>query len=198
MNIDGKAYRTIWRVEGGVEIIDQTRLPHELAIVALRSVADVAQAIRDMQVRGAPLIGGTAAYGMAIAAAADSSDAALAAARHTAADLRCIREANDACDDAANKGRLGKEEDLEFHMAIAHASGNALFAETMELLHDDIQDGMDTARNLSKGEQKERVRILRDEHGAVLEALADNDADRARVAMRAHLHNAQRRIVGAK
>jgi methylthioribose-1-phosphate isomerase len=88
MNIDGKAYRTIWRVEGGVEIIDQTRLPHELAIVALRSVADVAQAIRDMQVRGAPLIGGTAAYGMAIAAAADSSDAALAAARQTLAATR--------------------------------------------------------------------------------------------------------------
>jgi len=130
--------------------------------------------------------------------ALEGEAAALAAARHTAADLRRIRETNEACNDAANKGRLGKEEDLEFHMAIAHASGNALFADTMELLHDDIQDGMDTARNLNKAEQKERVRILHDEHGTVLEALADSDADRARVAMRAHLHNAQSRIVGAK
>ncbi|MDP6952051.1 MAG: S-methyl-5-thioribose-1-phosphate isomerase, partial [Alphaproteobacteria bacterium] len=83
MNIDGKPYRTIWREPGGdgVQIIDQTRLPHELVIVTLRNVEDVARAIRDMLVRGAPLIGGTAAYGMAIAAAADASDGSLAAAR---------------------------------------------------------------------------------------------------------------------
>ena len=88
MNIDGKAYRTIWRTPDGVEIIDQTRLPHDLVIVTLRNVGDVAHAIRDMLVRGAPLIGGTAAYGMAIAAAADPSDAGLAKARETLAATR--------------------------------------------------------------------------------------------------------------
>jgi len=129
--------------------------------------------------------------------ALEGEAAALAASRHSARDLRAIQNANDACNKAAKEGRLGKQEDLAFHMAIANASGNALFAETMEMLHDDIQDGMDTARNLSKTELKERVRILRDEHGAVLEAIMDHDADRARVAMRAHLHNAQRRIVGS-
>ncbi|MBN35759.1 MAG: GntR family transcriptional regulator [Rhodospirillaceae bacterium] len=122
---------------------------------------------------------------------------ALAATRHTAHDLRVIRAASEACNNAAEDGRLGKQEDLEFHMAIARASGNALFAETMELLHDDIQNGMDTARNLGRSEQKKRFRILREEHGAVLEAIEDNDADRACVAMRSHLHNAQRRIVGS-
>ncbi len=88
MNIDGKAYRTIWRAEDGVQIIDQTRLPHELVIVTLRDIDDVARAIRDMQVRGAPLIGGTAAYGMAVAAAVDPSDIALAEAHEILATTR--------------------------------------------------------------------------------------------------------------
>ncbi len=128
--------------------------------------------------------------------ALEGEAAALAAVRHDAADLRAIRKASDACNEAALKGRLGKEEDLEFHMAIARASGNALFPDTMELLHDDIQNGMDMARHLTKAERKERVAILRQEHGMVLAALEDRDPDRARVAMRAHIGNAQRRVVG--
>ena len=94
------------------------------------------------------------------------------------------------------KGRLGKQEDLDFHMAIALASGNGLFPDTMELLHDDIQNGMDMARSLTKSERKERVVILKQEHAMVLAAIEDRDPDRARVAMRAHIGNAQRRIVG--
>ena len=89
MRIDGKAYRTIWpATDGAVEIVDQTRLPHELVVASLRSIADVAHAIRTMQVRGAPLIGAAAAYGMALAAAADPSDDALAAARAELAATR--------------------------------------------------------------------------------------------------------------
>ena len=58
MNVNGRPMRTIWLAEGGrtVEIIDQTRLPHELVIVGLETVEDAARAIRTMQVRGAPLI----------------------------------------------------------------------------------------------------------------------------------------------
>ncbi|RAH99939.1 S-methyl-5-thioribose-1-phosphate isomerase [Acuticoccus sediminis] len=79
---DGSARRTIWATgDGAVEIIDQTRLPHEYATKRLASVEDVAEAIAVMRVRGAPLIGATAAYGMAIAADVDPSDAALALAR---------------------------------------------------------------------------------------------------------------------
>ncbi|MBC6440157.1 MAG: FadR family transcriptional regulator [Rhodospirillales bacterium] len=124
--------------------------------------------------------------------------AALAALRRSVEDLRAIRVANDACNKVAKAGRLGKQEDLAFHMAIARAAGNDLFAKTMESLHDDIQDGMNMARSLSRDEQRARVRILRDEHEAVFEAIADHDSDRARVAMRAHLQNAQRRIVGSR
>jgi methylthioribose-1-phosphate isomerase len=96
MNIDGKSYRTIWLGSDGVsvEIIDQTKLPFALEIVTLRTLEDAAKAIATMQVRGAPLIGATAAYGVAVAMREDSSDeglasacAELAATRPTAVNL---------------------------------------------------------------------------------------------------------------
>ncbi len=83
MKVDGRPYRTIWLSGDGssVDVIDQRWLPHEFRIATLRSVADAATAIRDMWVRGAPLIGATAAYGVALAMRDDPSDAALDAAR---------------------------------------------------------------------------------------------------------------------
>ena len=58
MNINGKPYRTIWPGDDGwsVNIIDQTKLPHDFEIVTLRTLEDAAHAIESMQVRGAPLI----------------------------------------------------------------------------------------------------------------------------------------------
>ena len=85
MKINGTPYRTIWPADGGavVEIIDQTLLPHEFKIIQLKNLDDAAIAISDMQVRGAPLIGATAAYGVALAMAEASSDAAFDAAYDT-------------------------------------------------------------------------------------------------------------------
>jgi methylthioribose-1-phosphate isomerase len=79
VNVGDRHYRTIWLNEDGasVDIIDQRWLPHQFVVVTLKTVEDVAVAIRDMWVRGAPLIGVTAAYGMAIAARKDPSDAHL-------------------------------------------------------------------------------------------------------------------------
>jgi methylthioribose-1-phosphate isomerase len=97
MRVEGVHRRTIWLAEDGwsVEVIDQTRLPHDFAIVRLASAAEAATAIRDMIVRGAPLIGVTAAYGLALAMHADPSDGGLSdaaaligAARPTAVNLR--------------------------------------------------------------------------------------------------------------
>ncbi len=97
MKINGKATRTIWLADDGstVEIIDQTRLPHALVVVPLRSMQEAARAILTMQVRGAPLIGATAAYGLAMAIREDTSDEAidraielLAKQRPTAINLR--------------------------------------------------------------------------------------------------------------
>ena len=67
MRIEGKEYRTIWFENNTVKIIDQTKLPHQFIIKDLKTVKDAINAIKVMEVRGAPLIGGTAAYGMALA-----------------------------------------------------------------------------------------------------------------------------------
>ena len=67
MRIEGKEYRTIWYEDDVVKIIDQTKLPHQFIIKDLKTVKDAVNAIKIMEVRGAPLIGGTAAYGMALA-----------------------------------------------------------------------------------------------------------------------------------
>lgn len=81
MLVNGTATRTIWPIEQqSVEVIDQRLLPHQFKTIRLNDAAEAAAAIRDMVVRGAPLIGATAAYGMALAANEDSSDAALKAA----------------------------------------------------------------------------------------------------------------------
>ena len=79
MKIDGKPYRTIWVANDGwsVEIIDQTLLPHRFETLRLTTADQAAHAIKSMQVRGAPLIGATAAYGIALAMRADTSDEAL-------------------------------------------------------------------------------------------------------------------------
>src|SRR6266849_286304 len=79
MKVDGKHTRTIWVEADGwsIGIIDQTALPHRFTTVRLATLADVARAIATMQVRGAPLIGATAAYGVALALRADASDEAL-------------------------------------------------------------------------------------------------------------------------
>jgi methylthioribose-1-phosphate isomerase len=79
MKVDGKAMRTIWLEPDGwsVGAIDQTALPHRLSIVKLTSLEETAHAISAMVIRGAPLIGATAAYGMALALHADASDEAL-------------------------------------------------------------------------------------------------------------------------
>ncbi len=90
MNVGDKHYHTIWLNEDGrsVDIIDQRWLPHEFRIVTLKTVPDVATAIRDMWVRGAPLIGVTAAYGVAIAMTEDASDANLERVWHALNETR--------------------------------------------------------------------------------------------------------------
>ncbi len=97
MKVGATHYRTIWVEPDGwsVTVIDQTKLPFAFETVTLHDAEDVARAISDMLVRGAPLIGATGAYGMCLAVRADPSDVALdkahetlAAARPTAVNLR--------------------------------------------------------------------------------------------------------------
>ncbi|MES2293228.1 MAG: S-methyl-5-thioribose-1-phosphate isomerase [Pseudomonadota bacterium] len=96
MKINGKHYRSVWPIgEDAFGIIDQTRLPHELVTLMLRSADDAARAISTMQTRGAPLIGAVGAYGLALAMRGDASDEnltrvhdLLAQTRPTAINLR--------------------------------------------------------------------------------------------------------------
>jgi len=97
MKVNGTHYRTIWLNDDSwsVSIIDQTKLPHEFKTVPLTTIEEAAHAIKSMQVRGAPLIGITAAYGLCLALRGDASDetlarayALLAATRPTAVNLK--------------------------------------------------------------------------------------------------------------
>ena len=101
MKISGTHYRTIWLAADGwsIEVIEQTKLPHRFETLALKSAQDCARAIQSMQVRGAPLIGATAAYGVAMALREDPSNAHLeetvaflAEQRPTAINLRWALE----------------------------------------------------------------------------------------------------------
>ncbi len=137
MKVGGRHFRTIWLNADGrsVDIIDQRWLPHEFRIVTLKTVDDVAVAIHDMWVRGAPLIGVTAAYGTAIAMCDDSSDSnldavweMLHATRPTAINLKwaldemrsCLRKLPVGERGAASYVRASEiaEEDVELNRAM--------------------------------------------------------------------------------
>ena len=142
MKVAGVPYRSVWREADRVAIIDQTRLPFEFHTLRISDCDEIAHAIRSMQVRGAPLIGATAAYGIALAMSADPSDANLQNAaevlgntRPTAVNLRWAIErmtrrmqtiTSPARADAAwsEAGKIA-DEDIAFNLAIGR-HGQAL------------------------------------------------------------------------
>jgi methylthioribose-1-phosphate isomerase len=155
MKISGTHYRTIWPTAAGtIRVIDQSRLPFEFATIDLETLEDAAHAIRSMVVRGAPLIGATAAYGMALALRTDASDArvdeaarVLKATRPTAADLAwalgrmrsalvdiapnqradaALREAAAICDASVEQCRSIGAHGLEIIGALAAAHGRTV------------------------------------------------------------------------
>ncbi len=143
MKIGDTHYRSIWFEDGQVKIIDQRWLPHDFRIATLETLEDFATAIRDMWVRGAPLIGATAAYGIAREMARNASDEALAkaseilnATRPTAINLnwaldRCRRTLGGLAetDRAAAALQLAHEvadEDVEINAAIGRHGLNLI------------------------------------------------------------------------
>jgi methylthioribose-1-phosphate isomerase len=137
MKVDGRHFRSIWLEPNGwsVGAIDQRRLPHEFVVARLTSVDEAADAIRSMLVRGAPLIGATAAYGVALAVRADASDAALdraceilIATRPTAINLKWALDemqaalrplpASARCEAAYKRAREIAEEDVDINQQI--------------------------------------------------------------------------------
>ena len=131
MNIEGKAYRTIWFEKKSVKIIDQTKLPHQFIVKNLLTVKDSINAIKTMEVRGAPLIGATAAYGLVLSIIENKnqsflkkSSKDLIASRPTAINLewavdRMMKKisgvnSNDILKVALEEAKIIVEEDVEF------------------------------------------------------------------------------------
>jgi methylthioribose-1-phosphate isomerase len=160
MNINGKHYRTIWLNDDGwsVEIIDQTKLPFVFETVTLGDLDEAARAIKSMQVRGAPLIGATAAYGVALALRADASDEALdraceqlAATRPTAINLRwALEEMKKAVSNQPHDKRV----------AAAYARAAAICDEDVETNRRIGEHGLGLVRAHSDKKGSKRVNIL--------------------------------------
>ncbi len=160
MRVGGKVYRSIWREPGAesVHIIDQTLLPHEFRIATLTTVADAIRAIETMQVRGAPLVGITAAYGLALAARADPSRAnldeaaaRLEATRPTAVNLRFAL-------DRMRRYLLTVPEDTRSAAAFARATEMA--DEEVQLCHAIGRHGIGLFRAAAAKKKGEPLQIL--------------------------------------
>ena len=135
MKVGDVSYRSVWRDGDSVAIIDQARLPYEFHTLRLHGSDEAAHAIKSMQVRGAPLIGAVAAYGVALAMRKDASDRALSASierlmhtRPTAVNLRWALERmrnhlqpfqpQQRVDAAWNEAKQIADEDIELNRSI--------------------------------------------------------------------------------
>ena len=160
MKIDGKEMRTIW-VEGdadSVGIIDQTLLPHRFATARLATLADAVHAIKSMQVRGAPLIGAAAAYGVWLALRADVSDenlerayADLLAARPTAINLKWALDQMMAA--VRNRPRAGR-------LAAAFTRANEIAEEDVAINRAIGRHGLELIEAIAARKKGERINVL--------------------------------------
>lgn len=160
MKISGKHYRTIWIAADGwsIEVIDQTKLPFRFETVSLKSADEAARAIREMWVRGAPLIGATAAYGFAMALREDASDASVEAAydllvatRPTAINLKwALDEMLVAVRELPAEGRV----------AAAYARAGRICDDDVEICRRIGEQGLAIIRDLSTAKGGETVNIL--------------------------------------
>ncbi|MCA8884020.1 MAG: S-methyl-5-thioribose-1-phosphate isomerase, partial [Rhodobacteraceae bacterium] len=161
MKVNGTPYRSLWWDAGcgALQIIDQRWLPYDFRIQQLNTLEDYTTAIRDMHVRGAPLIGATAAYGMALAMAQDPSEAHLNAAwedlhntRPTAINLRW---ALNRCRDALRP--LDPAARADAALALAHAIAD----EDVEINRRIGEHGLTLIRDIAaKKPAGEPVRLL--------------------------------------
>ncbi|OQW82265.1 MAG: S-methyl-5-thioribose-1-phosphate isomerase [Proteobacteria bacterium ST_bin15] len=160
MRVDGRQWRTIWveNEAGDVGVIDQTLLPHRFTCRVVGDAAEMAAAIRDMVVRGAPLIGASAAYGMALAMRSNPADdhldaaaAMLAAARPTAVNLRWALDR-----------LVGQLRPLPAHLrrAAAYKHAAAIADEDVAINQAIGCQGLDLVRKVADGKAGKPVNIL--------------------------------------
>jgi GntR family transcriptional regulator, transcriptional repressor for pyruvate dehydrogenase complex len=127
--------------------------------------------------------------------ALEGEAASLAALRRNDDDLNTIEGAFERLNLINAAGELGVEEDVIFHAAIAAASRNQLFIQTLEALAKHVFNGMNLTRHISLSRNRRRLAMVQEEHSRIVQAIRDLDPDEARAAMRTHISNARNRAL---
>ena len=148
------------------------------ALTRLAQGSDIAEMLRCFEVR----------------AAIEGQAAAYAALRHTPAHLTRIAHAFQQLRQRLEARKAAGVADLAFHHAVAQASGNALFEQTLALLNDTIEQSMRIALSITQEGSAERARRVADEHQAIFDAIAQRDPLGADLAMRYHLNRSRQRV----
>jgi GntR family transcriptional repressor for pyruvate dehydrogenase complex len=148
------------------------------ALTRLAHGPDVAEMLRCLEVR----------------VAIEGQSAALAATRHTPAQLTRIAHALQQLSQRLEAGQLASNADLAFHHAVAQASGNDLFEQVLTMLNTTIERSMRIALSITREGSAERARRVADEHQAIYEAIAHRDPLGADLAMRYHLNRSRQRV----
>jgi GntR family transcriptional repressor for pyruvate dehydrogenase complex len=133
-------------------------------------------------------------HAYAFRATIEGDAAALAAENKTEATLAGVYRALEKLDKALSTSIQAQEADLEFHLAIAAASGNQFFLRALQSIQRSVEFSINLARTLSLTHPQERLLVVQAEHVAVLRAIEAGDPERARQAMREHLNNACKRL----
>nr|WP_261396372.1 FadR/GntR family transcriptional regulator [Halomonas sp. DP5Y7-2] len=118
----------------------------------------------------------------------------LAALRRTQEQLDQIRRCYDIIDEANARHDLATDEDYRFHLAITEAASNHYYTTVLKSLNESIKEGMNLTRGLSLMASQARLRLVQDEHLAIVDAIAAKDGEAAEAAMRAHIDNARHRM----
>jgi len=147
-------------------------------LTRLAKVSDIAGMLRCQEVR----------------IALEGQSARLAALRRTQHEMEKINAALDALHVAFDGNSVPADADFAFHLAVAHASGNNLFADMLEMLHETIQHAMSVGLGITRTGSKERAQRVVEEHEAIAEAIARGDGEAADLAMRYHLHRSRQRM----
>lgn len=128
--------------------------------------------------------------------ALEGDAARLAAMRRTRAQLKAIETASQTFNAMVRRKEATAEADLAFHMSIAEASGNELYVTVLESILEPVQGFMRLTLNLTRTGSQQRSMMVMNEHQAIVQAIAKQDAEQARVAMLYHLGQARGRLVG--
>ncbi|QVQ27471.1 FadR family transcriptional regulator [Achromobacter deleyi] len=127
--------------------------------------------------------------------ALEGDAARLAALRRTDEQLKKIADTHAAFADSLARGQVSAEADLAFHASIAEASGNDFYLGVLESIHESISGFMRLTLNLTRTGSRQRAQRVVDEHASILDAIREQDGERARVAMQFHLGQARHRLV---